>query len=502
MFSKQRPKTLWIVIALLGCGLALVALASQVVSARQVVYELKPPFQFAERPADPGAGTPPPGSTVLLTENFGASFDPITDTNGTSPQWRVLTNPADTAGYYWDRSEAVPGTPAAFANSAWSAAGLYTATQQLTPGVSTYPAGQDTWLIYGPVDFSKFVYGHLSFEYYLDSRVGDTLLWGYSTDGQTFYGNSQSGSLGKWITDALSFRADATFQAVYLAFAFNSHSNPQGRGAFVRNVRLTAEPVQYSYIPIVMNNYAPPTPTPIPPLYGYYFDESDPFGAGSDLSKFGGQFRGTGSGDYGSYAYGQTVRVGHGNPRNSLTLYTTASYITAGTSPNNHAPANFDLYVDTSPWRLYPSDLYGVIFGAGDGTFGSTPGAFNGGGNFYFLYYATSDFSVQPKGIRLDVCSGGNCNRLSGNAGNNGFVALPPSFIGNSSGWDTLHVQRDGAAIKVWVNNTLVISVNNSTYTGERKWGLGILAGANDPTYPPVGGQMAVDYDNIRLYSR
>lgn len=500
MTNKQRPTTLWIVIALLGCGLALIALAGQVVSAQQVVYELKPPFKFAEGPAALEAQTPPPGSTVLMTENFGASFAPVTDLTGSTPQWRIIRNPDDSAGYYWDKVGA--GTPTTFSDSAWSAARVYTATQALTPGVSTYPAGQDTWLIYGPVDLGKFVYAHLSFDYYLDSRAGDTLLWGYSTDGQTFYGNSQSGPLSRWITDAFSFRTDSTFQTVYLAFAFNSHSNPQGRGAFVRNVRLTAEPVKLSYIPIVMNNYAPPTPTPIPPLFGYYFDEPDPFGPTSDLSKWGGQFYGTGTGDYGPYAYGQTVRLGHGNPGNSLTLYTTASYITAGTSPNNHAPANFDLYVDTSPWRLYPSDLYGVIFGAGDGTFGSTPGSFNGGGNFYFLYVATSDFSVQPKGIRLDACSGGKCNRLSGNAGNNGFVALPPGFIGNSSGWDTLHVQRDGTAIKVWVNNKLVISVTDGTYLGERKWGLAILAGTNDPTYPPVGGQMAIDYDNVKLYRR
>jgi hypothetical protein len=346
------------------------------------------------------------------------------------------------------------------------------------------------------------VYAHLSFEYYLDSQVGDMLLWGYSTDGQTFYGNSQSGSLGQWITDTLSFRANSTFQTVYLAFAFNSHTDPQGIGAFVRNVQLTAEPVKFGYIPVVMNNYALPTPTPIPPIYGYYFDEPDPRGAGSDLSELGGQYYGTGTGSYGPYAYGQDVRQGHGNPGNSLTLYTTASFITAGTGPNNYAPANFDLYVDTSPWRLYPSNYYGVIFGAGDGTFGSNPGAFNGAGNFYFLYYGTGDSSVQTKGIRLDVCAHGNCSPLSGNVGNNGFIAVPPSFVGNPSSWDTLHVQRDGTTIRVWVNDTLVISVNDSTYPGVRKWGLGLIASVNDPTYPPVGGQMAVDYDNIRLYSR
>jgi hypothetical protein len=186
MYNKQHSTIMWIMVALLGCGLALIALVGQVVSAQSVGQELKPPFRFAERPAAPEAQTPPPGSTVLITETFGASFAPVTDPSGATPQWRIITNPGDAAGYYWGRVET--GT---FSNSAWSAARLYTATQVLMPGVSTYPAGQDSWLIYGPIDLSKFEYAHLSFEYYLDSRAGDMLLWGYSTDGQSFYGNSQ-----------------------------------------------------------------------------------------------------------------------------------------------------------------------------------------------------------------------------------------------------------------------------------------------------------------------
>jgi len=47
-----------------------------------------------------------------------------------------------------------------------------------------------------------------------------------------------------------------------------------------------------------------------------------------------------------------------------------------------------------------------------------------------------------------------------------------------------------------------VISVTDGSYVGARKWGLGIIAGTNDATFPPVGGQMTIDYDNIKLYSR
>ncbi len=74
MNNKQNSTALWIVFALLGCSLALIALAGQVVSAQPVHHDLKPPFRFAERPAALEAQTPPPGSTVLMTETFGASF--------------------------------------------------------------------------------------------------------------------------------------------------------------------------------------------------------------------------------------------------------------------------------------------------------------------------------------------------------------------------------------------------------------------------------------------
>jgi hypothetical protein len=63
-------------------------------------------------------------------------------------------------------------------------------------------------------------------------------------------------------------------------------------------------------------------------------------------------------------------------------------------------------------------------------------------------------------------------------------------------------VQRDGTAINVWVNGTPMISVTDASYVGSLKWGVALLAGANDATFPPVGGQMAIDYDNIKLYSR
>jgi hypothetical protein len=497
MKTKQNSTKLWMVFALLGCGLLLIVLAGQVVSAQSLAYELKPPFKFAERTAAPELQVLPPGSTVIMTETFGATFTATTSLQGTTPAWRVTVNPDDTAGYYWNKVGA--GTPITFSNSAWSAARLFTATQVLTPGVSTYPAGQDSWLIYGPIDLSKFAYAHVSFEYYLDAQAADTLLWGYSLDGQNFYNYGPGDPASQWITRTFSFPTKST-QPVYVAFAFNSAASPSGKGAFVRNVRLTGEPLKFSYVPIALRDYTPPTPTPIPPLYGYYFDETDPYASTSDLGRWGGQFYDTRPGSFGSYAYGQDVRLNHGNPKNSLTLYTTAAYIVNASSPNNTAPTDFDLYVDMSPWRLYKDNRYGIVFNASTNTFGTTPAQFNGNGQFYLLYVATGEASSAPRGIRLDVCGGGGCSRLSGNSQNDGYIALPPSFVGNASAFDTIHLQRLGNQITVWANNVLMFSLTDGTYVSNSKWGLFILPYTNDSTYPPIGTQMQVDFDNIRLY--
>lgn len=504
MNTQKKLTPFWIVVALLGCGLALIALAGEAVSAQPLRPELKPPFKFAERTAAPAAQTPPPGSTVLMTETFGASFAPVTDLNGSTPQWRIIRNPADTAGYHWDKVDA--SAPIAFSNSAWSAARLVTATQVLTPGESIYPAGQDAWLIYGPIDLSKFVYAHLSFEYYLDSQAGDTLLWGYSADGETFYGNSQSGPLGTWITDTFAFRANSAFQTVYLAFAFNSQADPQGLGAFVRNVQLTGEPVKYGYLPLIMNNYAAPTPTLPPPLFGpYTFDENN-----TDLDHWGGTYNGVGSGTGGSYGYGQFVRTSptHGNPGKSLTLYNGAWWIMTASSPNtDQLPNDFALSVDTSPWIIYPrnagcqpacppdnlGNMYGIIFNASSNTFGSHPGQFNFDGQFYMVFFYNID-ATKPIGMKLRRCNGGNCVTLQ-------TTSLPSGLVhGNAAYWDNILIRRTGANLDVSVNGTSLINVVDSSYTNGR-YGMFIFPSDGNYTAYPVDFNyaMQVDFDNIKV---
>jgi hypothetical protein len=517
----KNLKALWITVAFACATLALIALAGQAVTARPASHELKPPFNFVQQPpvSQPEISSVPPGSTVLMTETFGAAFTATPSLVGTTPLWRVTVNADDTAGYYWGRV-GVSGT-VTFTNSAWSAARLFTATQVLTPGASTYPAGQDTWLIYGPLDLSRYAYAHLSFEAYLDSKADDTLVWAMSPDGQNFYGNSQSGPLGEWITNTYSFRTNPSSQAVYLAFAFNSHTNPQGKGAFIRNVRLTGEPLKYNYLALISNNYAAPTPTPIPPLFGYTFDQADPSAADSDLTKWGGAYYNPGTTKYGQCIPGQCTihyTTAHGNPTNSLRLYTNGLYSFIASSPNDIAPDDFDLYVDISPWVIYPRDAgcvqfgcpsddlgdwYGIIFNASSDTFGSNPAQFAYNKTYYRVYFYNID-ATKPIAIRLDRCDGSSsggsnsCHKL-------GSSSLPSNFIGSAGGFDTVHIQRlASGAIQVWLNGTLLITANDATYTGSAhgKYGVFIFSWDNNATQYPAGYEMQVDFDNVKLYSR
>jgi hypothetical protein len=503
MNTTQPFKALWWVLIVAGLSLALIALIGQTVTARPGGSDLQPPFRFVERSMSTLAHTLPPGSKIIFTETFGASFAPVTTLVGSTPQWRIIRNPGDSAGYYWDKVGA--GTPITFANSAWSAARVATATQVLTAGLSSYPAGQDTWLIYGPIDLSAFTYAQLNFGYYLDSREGDTLLWGYSTDGQTFYGNEQSGPLNQWITNTYSFKADASFRSVYVAFAFNSQSSG-GLGPFVRRVELTAEPLKLSYLPALMNNYTPPTPTPMPPLYGPYTFDVD----NNDLDHWGGAYSGVGSGSGGSYGYGQFVRTNppHGDPGKSLTLYNGAYWVMTASSPNtDELPNDFELSVDVSPWVIYPrnagcqpacppdnlGNMYGVIFNASAGTFGANPSQFNWQGQYYMVFFYNID-ATKPIGMKLRRCSGGSCTTLQ-------TTSLPAGLVyGNSAYWDNIVIRRTGANINVSVNGTSLVNVTDSTYVNGR-YGMFIFPSDGNYTAYPVdlNYAMQVDFDNIQV---
>lgn len=519
MSTHKNLKLVATIAALAIFGFAAGSLSNQSVSAQVANSNLRPPFNFQKTtdllaPAD--IGLPHAGSTVIFTETFGASFAPSTSL-GQSTGWYVVTN-TGASNYYWGGVSS-----GVFRPSAWPAAA------QITPGpLVTYPANLDTWLVYGPLDLSKFASAYMSFDYYLDSTPGgcyptysgDCLTWAYSYDGQTFFGSDTSGHLspasgwfsGSLILDNKLFRTNS----VYIAFAFKGGASPSGTGAFIRNLVLKGNPLKYVYLPLVAQKYTPPPP---PPLYGYFFDDS-----GADLAHWGGAYYGNDNGvKFGQCVSAQcaiSVRgpVPHGNPGDSLRLYTNGTYRMVASSPNNIAPDNFDLYMDISPVVIYPrwggcapfcdpndiGDWYGIIFNASDATFGSNPSNFAYNETYYRLYFYNID-ATSPIGINLDRCDGG------ADAGHNSCTTLanssiPSNFIGNSGGFDTIHIKRlasDGT-IEVQVDGQTLMIVHNSKFVGSAhgKFGAFIWSSSNNATQNPMTGyQMQVDFDNIKVYS-
>jgi hypothetical protein len=182
-------------------------------------------------------------------------------------------------------------------------------------------------------------------------------------------------------------------------------------------------------------------------------------------------------------------------------------------------PSDYDLYVDISPGVIYPRDAscvlygcpsndlgqwYGIIFNASSDTFGTNMSQFAYNKAYYRVYFYNVD-SVKPIAIKLERCDG------SSNPGDNschglGTSSLPSNFIGNGGGFDTVHIMRlASGTIQVKVDGNLLITANDSHYTGPSygKYGTFIFSWDNNATQnPPVGYEMQVDFDNIRVYQR
>lgn len=513
MIKQLRNRRWWLVVPVAGwIVIVLTSLIGPSASAQPRAYTPEPPFDFVpvDQSLAPDIGLPP-GNTPIFTETFETGFSPVPSLDGSLPLWRVVVDPADTAGYYWGRVAS-----GAYLNTAWTAVTPISGQPVLIPGVSAYPAGQRSWLLYGPLDLHTFAQVRLVFRYSLDAAASDKLLWGATYDGNQVFGTWVEGQSGGWVTGTLQldpngFRNNLT----YLAFGFEGDENLAGLGAFIDDVKLIAQPLSTNYFPLVMGNYPPtptptPTATPIPALFSSTFNPGN-----NDLAAWGGRFDGVGSGSGGTYGYGQCLPGDcrhptnpHGNPANSLRLYNTAYWVMVASSPNYVTPADYELHVDVSPVVLYPRDKscgescppdnlgnwYGIIFNASNNTFGATPGQFNYNGQYYRFFFYNID-AVLPIGMALDRCSGGSCTRL-------GTSSVPGGLLNGLNLWDRVRIRRVGATIQVYVNDVLILNRTDSTYLAGGKFGVFTFPSDGNATqYPPTGYEQQIDFDNIRVYN-
>lgn len=510
MNKKQRQS--WrLIAAFIVCTLSLVTLIVFQGAAAQGPAEpvsLKPPFVFqVDDRVSANSNFVPFSGTTVLSETFGNSFSFSPGITGTNPAWHGYNGSEATSPLYWNRVISQVSTN--YQDTAWASCGVCNlGIGGRDPNTDVYVPGQATWLIYGPLNLSKYYAAEMSFNYLLDanpipdaSGTGDFLGIGVSTDGSHFYGAEYSGNLTPdaltdtltlplhWLTGTLTLAG--TQPNVYLGFYFRSNGDSHvGRGAFIDNVTVRGAPYKQSYMPIFMNNFAVATPTPTS-LYNFTFD-SGLGGNDPNFKQWGGLFT---SGNPPVYQQGLTV----GNPGGAMYLYNTQTGLTTLAGPDlTTGSANYEISAQFRVIRAKTDARYGIVFGADAATFGKTgSGAptFNPNTNYYKLGLMFGSVSpsynggpLAPNRYRLDRCDGSevNCVKLVDNA------ALPASLA--TGDWDTLTVRREGPKITLVLNGTTLTTVTDGA-NGAKEFGAFIQSASNNNAVNPL----EIYWDNYRV---
>jgi hypothetical protein len=495
MTDRNRSQTGRLLAVTLTLFMFLVALTvfqnAWAVSAQPPV-PLAPPFAFeadaeslARDESFPGV---PPGSPVLLNEQFGPGFLPVV--GGMQTGWRIFTDTNSVAAAHWNR--VIPAISSAFQDTAWASCGPCDGSGP-DPDTDNYAPNTGTWLIYGPVNLQDYAAIVVDFDYRLGanptvdgSGTGDFFGVGVSTDGSKFSGVQYTGNLfaSNWLSGTFNLSNLSGQTNVYIGFYF--HSNADGntaRGVFVDNVRVRARPFEYVYFPVIANNIATPTPTTPPYLYNYTFDQ--PF-TNQHFQEWGNAYsKGDGAG---GVEYEQGLFGG------GIYLYNTKLNLTSMAGPDKTHPTNFELSVDLDVTKGKDDARYGLIFGAESKTFsraGNGEPRFNADSTYYKLglRFPSANNNNTPTRYQLERCNGQSfsCIKLIDN------VAMPGGLADGD--FDRLVVRRQGSSITVIVNGATLQTVNDGTYTGSREFGVFIQsAGANNATTP-----LEIVFDNIRV---
>lgn len=185
--------------------------------------------------------------------------------NGIPTGWIVADVPS--SGYQWGTEVYTNGAIYTGTASVW-AVGAGISGTLLNPISDTYPAGVDTWLIYGPMDLSRVSAASISFEYLLDVENGVTDKVGLfvSTNGSSYAGLVSGVNTASWLQQSYNLSAYLGDSSVWVAFNFNAGGHGNGhKGAFVDNVAISLTPYDKAYMPLVRNDpTATPTQTPTP----------------------------------------------------------------------------------------------------------------------------------------------------------------------------------------------------------------------------------------------
>jgi hypothetical protein len=482
-------------LALFGL-MALVAVVAALAFTQTSTVAAPPPpltgeFNFIELPQATHESLLPMDVTITPTVALSETFDhfsPKDNPTFDSPGWQVFVQ-SGADKQKWDR---VQISDSAFTSTLWST-GYYTPSQ--TAG-ATYVANMYTWVVYGPLDSRNYRDFQAAFDVWPDFNLASNTKvgWAASIDGKNFCGNVELLSIPRWLRRTFVLPkscAGQTGTPVYLGFLFQSDSStPVGLGAFLDNVEVTGLPLYKTYMPLVRKDPTPiasPTPTAQP----YPLTQSYDFGSlGKWCSTSNDSWASGIASMGGSNAYYLTMKQ--------------PSYLWA-LSPRDSSADNFRITADFSFLRMnsslslydYRGARFGLLFTVKGNPFDpNDPCTYNGGqaesgiGFYRFIVKIKDDGSGYA--TLLTRWENGVEPEQSGS-----FVNLPAGVTINRTGWNTMRIDRDGANIKAYINDTLVQDWNNSN-SGTGGWfGLFTETAGNNPS----GWLFESDWDNIKVYN-
>jgi hypothetical protein len=178
--------------------------------------------------ANRGAGDRPAVVTTLLQDGFEGAFPGST--------WITINDP------HWGKTNAKKHGGSSSVYCCQDGNGAVD-----PPG--PYPANMLGWMVAGPFDLTDTKEAHLEFYLWLKSESNmDGVLWGASTDGQSFGVAAVSGdSQGNWVhcpgdLQEFDFYPYLYQSQVWIGFIFASDASNQLEGAYLDDVKFTKTP--------------------------------------------------------------------------------------------------------------------------------------------------------------------------------------------------------------------------------------------------------------------
>lgn len=483
---QRRPRRLVpVMVIVLGLLLISVVMIQQVVA--QDSGSLKPPFKLNRNSSAssfdlPGPVSLPLAGPIIMSQTFNSTYAPIVDLNQLG--WHESYASGATSQYTWKYVGTAP-----LPNTVWSAG-----SSLQNPATGTYTKGMQALLIYGPLNLTEYTQLVMTGTYWLDTAPGDYLGLAYSTDGTNWDELYAHSAADPGLTRSQIFYASLNQVArkpmVWIALTFVSNDdNLVGRGAFVKDVVLRGNPILKFYLPLMRVDLTP-TPTATPQVaYVYNYTFGSGLNTDPDFLKWGGQM------DYDCGTDCQVIQgvSTNGNPSGAINFSMGGLQVIAGTSPNHTIPANFELTADLMLVEGKANARFGLIFGASNSTFYVDNDGFikmDAARNYYKF-----DLNIDPNNesaitqYRLQRYDNGAATNLQSG------TDFPAGVAHGRGQWNTIQILRQGSNIKIYVNGYLAVNLNDSAFTGNRKFGVDLnsrdLNNNNNP--------LKIRFDNVRV---